>query len=34
MAEFFRCASESLATPEIRRDRRQFCGEAPPKMAK
>ena len=34
MAEFLRCASESLATPEIRRNRRQFCGEVPPKMAK
>jgi hypothetical protein len=34
MAEFLRCASESLATPEIRRNRRQFCGKVPPKMAK
>ena len=34
MAEFLRCASKSLATPEIRRNRWQFCGEVPPKMAK
>jgi hypothetical protein len=34
MAEFLRCASESLATPVTRRNRRQYCGEALQKMAK
>jgi hypothetical protein len=34
MAEFLRCASESLATPESRRNRRQYCGGTPLKMAK
>ena len=34
MAEFLRCASESLATAMTRRNRRQFCGKTPWKMAK
>jgi hypothetical protein len=34
MAEFLRCASESLATAKTRRNRRQYCGEVPLKMAK
>ena len=34
MAEFLRCASESLATPVTRRNRRQYCGGALQKMAK
>jgi hypothetical protein len=34
MAEFLRCASESLATAESRRNRRQYCGGTPLKMAK
>ena len=34
MAEFLRYASESLAMPKFRRNRRQYCGGPAPKMAK
>jgi hypothetical protein len=34
MAEFLRCASESLATAITRKNRRQYCGGPTPKVAK